>query len=90
MLMFHPSGHNHLITMLTLCSPLLDPQYEIPERIELTILDHVSPRHLSEVKVFQPVDRLDYGYCEGESTSPYRTKFNNPSHNTPTMKKTNH
>jgi hypothetical protein len=83
MLMLHPFGHNHLIMMLRLCSALLDPQVEIPESTELTILDHVSPIHLSEVKVCQPADRLDLGYHGGESTSPYRTNLNNPSHNIP-------
>jgi hypothetical protein len=85
MLMFCHSIQNGLITMLRLCSSLLDPQAEIPEMIELTILDHVSPRHLSEIEAYQPVDRLNPRYSEGKYTSPYRTKLKKSSHNIPTM-----
>ena len=90
MLTLHPSYHNRLITMIILCSPLLDPQAEIPEMIELTIMDHVSPRHLSEIEAYQPVDRLNPRYSEGKSTSPYRTKLKKSSQNIPTMTQPNH
>jgi hypothetical protein len=84
------SIQNGLITMLRLRSSLSDPQVEIPERTELTILDHVSPRHLIEIEAWQPIDRIHPRYHEGKSTSPYRTKLNKSSHNIPTMTQPNH
>jgi len=90
MITLHPSDLNRLISMLRLHSPLLDPQAQILERTELTIMDHVSPRHMSEFKVSQTANRLYPRYYEGNSTSPCRTNLNNYSHNIPTMMQTNH
>jgi hypothetical protein len=67
--------------MLRLRSPLLDPQVEIHERTELTILDHVSPRHLSGVEAYQSMIDLILGimrenlprHIEQGSTNPLTT-----------------
>jgi hypothetical protein len=85
MSLLYPSNHNRLTTMLRLHSPLLDPKDEIPERNELTNLDHVSPKNRNEVKVYQLADRLDPRYRAGKYTLSYRMKLNKSSHNIHTM-----
>jgi hypothetical protein len=87
MLELHPTDHNMLIVILKLFSPLMDPKVEIPESTELTTVDHVSQKNLSEVKVFQTVDQLDIGYHEGYNIS---ANLSNSSHNIPTMTRSNH
>ena len=81
MMPLHPSDCGCLIIMLILFFTLLKPQDEIPKRTELTILDHVSPRHLSGVEAYQSIIDLILGimrenlprHMEQSSTNPLTT-----------------
>jgi len=90
MLMLNHSNHNGLTVVPRLHSPLLEPQDEIPKRDELTTMNYIPQRNLSDVKIYKSIVRPDPRYQKRKSALPYRISPIISSHDNLKMKQTNH